>query len=70
LDNYFEKDTNSIDIFGNYYENFISKNSKSISLNLGRNNILLFKFEFSLFLFEDIIYEYLYKNLQKEYNFL
>ena len=69
LDNYFEKDTNSIDIFGNYYENFISKNSKSISLNLGRNNILLFKFEFSLFLFEDIIYEYLYKNLQKEYNF-
>ena len=69
LDNYFEKDTNSIDIFGNYYENFISKNSKSISLNLGRNNIFLFKLEFSVFLFEDIIYEYLYKNLQKEFNF-
>ena len=69
LDNYFEKDTNSIDIFGNYYENFISKNSKIFSLNLERNNIFLFKLEFSLFLFEDIIYEYLYKNLQKEYNF-
>ena len=69
LDNYFEKDTNSIDIFGNYYDNFILKNSKSFSLNLGRNNIFLFKLEFSLFLFEDIIYEYLYKNLQKEYNF-
>ena len=69
LDNYFEKDTNSIDIFGNYYENFISKNSKIFSLNLERNNIFFFKLEFSLFLFEDIIYEYLYKNLQKDYNF-
>ena len=69
LNYYFEKDTNSVDIFGNYYEKFILANSKFFPLNLEQNTIVLYKLEFSLFLFEDVIYEYLYKNLQKEYNF-
>ena len=69
LNNYFEKDTNSFDIFGNYYEKFILNNSKFVQSNLKQDTIFLYKLEFSLFLFEDVIYEYLYKNLQKEYNF-
>ena len=69
LNDYFEKDTNSVDIFGNYYEKFILNNTKFFPLNLEQKTIFLYKLEFSLFLFEDVIYEYLYKNLQKEYNF-
>ena len=69
LNNYFEKDTNSIDIFCNYYEDFIINNTKFFPLNLEQNYICVYKLQFSLFLFEDIIYTHLYENLKKEYNF-
>ena len=65
LNNYFEKDTNSFDIFGNYYEKIILNNSKFVQSNLKQDTIFLYKLEFSLFLFEDVIYEYLYKKFTK-----
>ena len=69
LDNYSELDNDSKNIFGNYYEKYLENNTKLINLALDQKVIYLYQLEFSLFLFEDIIYEYLFNNLKKEYNF-
>ena len=70
FDNYYERDNNSVNIYGNYYETFLNKNTKFFPLNLDQKFIYVYKLEFSMLLFEDIIYEYIYDNLRKEYNFL
>ena len=70
LDNYFERDKNSINIYGNYYETFIKEKTKFFPLKFAQNLIYVYQLKFSMLLFEDIIYEYIYDNLKKEYIFL
>ena len=69
LDNYLERDESSINIYGNYYEKFIKENSRNISLKLNKGIIYVYQLKFSMLLFEDILYEYIYDNIKKEYNF-
>ena len=56
-------------IYGTYYESFIEENTKVFSHNVELEEIILFKLELSMNLFKDIIYEHLYEDIKKEYNF-
>jgi len=69
IDNYIERDNSSKNIYGTYYESFIGENTKVFSYDIELEEIILFKLELSMNLFKDVIYEQLYKDIKKEYNF-
>ena len=71
LKNYFEKDKNSINIYGNYYKSFLEKNDKNklFPSNKKLNSIYVYQFKLSILLFQDIIFGYIYQTIKKEYNF-
>ena len=69
IDNYIERDNNSKNIYGNYYESFITENIKSSYRNINIEEIYLFKFELSMNLFIDVINERLYEDIRNQYDF-
>ena len=70
LENYCERDKNSINIYGNYYKTFIDNNNILFrNKNNKQNYFFVYKLEFSMYFFEDIIYEYLYDHIKIEYEF-
>ena len=71
LENYCERDKSSINIYGDYYKTFIDNNNTYFHNNEKKQNyIFVYKLEFSMYFFEDIIYEYLYNHKKLNMNFL
>ena len=67
IDNYNEKDKNSINIYGNYYEDFIDKdNNLIISLEHTYNYVYVYKLDFSFNFIENILLEIIYEHIIKE----
>ena len=61
IDNYNEKDKNSINIYGNYYKDFIDNNNNLIiSLTHAYENIYVYKLDFSFNFIENILLEIIY----------
>ena len=70
FNDYIEKDKSSINIYGDYYQNFIFNNNTYFHDNEEtEESIYVYKLEFSTYFFEDIIYEYLYNHIKDEYQF-
>ena len=71
IDNYNEKDKNSINVYGNYYKDFISKyNNLIISLEHKYKYFYVYKLNFSLNYIENILLEIIYNHIKKENLFL
>ena len=71
IDNYNEKDKNSINIYGNYYKDFIDNNNNLIiSLTHAYENIYVYKLDFSFNFIENILLEIIYNHIKKENLFL
>ena len=71
IDNYNEKDKNSINIYGNYYKDYIENNNKLIkSLEHKYEFIYVYKLDFSLNFMENILLEIIYNHIKNENSFL
>ena len=67
INNYIEKDKNSLNIYGDYYGNFISKNNNFFDPEEHEYKYInVYKLEFSLALIENILLGILYKYIHKE----
>ena len=67
INNYIEKDKNSINIYGDYYGDFISKYNDFFDFeNHKYNYIYVYKLDFSMTFVENILLDLLYKHIQKE----
>ena len=65
INEYLEKDQNSRNIFGDFYGDFIKKNE--INLCTTQYEIYVYKIEFSMNLFQKILFNKIHEYLQKEY---
>ena len=67
IDNYIEKDKKSLNIYGNYYKDFIDKdNNLIISLEHTYKYIYVYKLNFSFNFIENILLEIIYNHIKKE----
>ena len=67
INNYIEKDKNILNIYGNYYKSFIAKyNNYFDNTKHEYESIYVYKLEFSLNLFENILLETLYEHIKNE----
>ena len=67
INNYIEKDKNSLNIYGDYYGDFISKNNNFFDPEEHEYKyIYVYKLDFSMALIENILLDSLYKHIHKE----
>ena len=67
INNYIEKDKNSLNIYGDYYGDFISKYNDFFDFeNHKYTYIYVYKLDFSMTFVENILLDLLYKHIQKE----
>ena len=67
IDNYFEKDKISMNIYGNYYKTFIDNNNNLFDpLEHSYKYIYVYKLEFSFNLIENIYLEIIYNHIKTE----
>ena len=67
IDNYIEKDKSAVNIYGNYYQNFISNyNDYFDPINHEYDNIYVYKLEFSMNFIENILLGNIYNHILKE----
>ena len=66
LDNYIEKDKSSINIYGNYYKDFIDSYSDYFDTKF-LSDIYVYKLEFNMIFIEAIFLDYLFLHLKGEY---
>ena len=71
LKNYFEEDKNSTNIYSNYYKSFLERDGKPTLFPTNKKlvSIYVYQLTLSMLFFKDIIYEYIYQTIKKEYNF-
>lgn len=65
IEKYLEKDLNSRNIFGDYYNDYITKNSNI--LKIFSNEIYIYKIEFSMNIMQKFLFNQIHEHLLKEY---
>ena len=67
INNYFEKDKNAMNIYGNYYKTYIDNNNNLFdSSEHSYNYIYVYQLEFSINLLENIFLEIIYNHIKNE----
>ena len=67
INNYFEKDKNAMNIYGNYYKTYIDKNNNLFDpLEHSYEYIYVYQLEFSINLIENIFLEMIYNHIKNE----
>ena len=65
LENYFEKDVNSRNFFGDFYGDYIKSNEETIGKPL--EEIYIYKIEFSMNFIQKVLFNIIHEEIKKEY---